>query len=247
MNILFVAPALPNIDAIPETRAITSTHKAHVLSGQVTLADLYSAVTNNEYDAIHFVSHVSADMKQLDTLMLSDGEHLDLKGAVRLVKLANAKLVVFSMCLASRFATYLVKQGVPCVIYTTVEIEDDSAWELPTAFYEQCRRAERSGKPLDFRALFDMVDGADGTYGIVSSGTYYNGLLQPIYKALDALTQRVDGLYRILEDQGYSLLGVTGTNNRAWIYVIAAVLILLIIASIITIGDSAVSLWSSMS
>ncbi len=242
MNILFVAPNMTDINAIPEIRAITSTHKAHVLNGQVSLQDVYQAVMNNEYDAIHIVAHMTADTSTLDEIVLSGAHVLDLQAAARVAKLANAKLVVFSSCLASRFATYLTKHGVPCVIFTTVEIADSTAWELPNSFYEQCKRAERKGRLVDYRAVFNSVDSGDGTYGILISDAYYTDMLQPINEALGALTKRVDDLYKILEEQGYPMPYIPTQRRRIVTAIIVAIVAVFFVASIITIISSLVQI-----
>lgn len=243
MNILFIAPEMHNINAVPEIRAITQTHKTHLLNGVVTLQDIYQAARYQEFDAVHIVGHMGSTSDRLDEIVLSNNEVLDLASMSRVAKLANARLVVFSSCLAARFATYLTKHGVPCCIYTTVQIDDATAWELPNSFYEHCKRTERQGKPLDFRAIFNAVDSGDGTYGILMSEGYYTDILQPIHEALDALTKRVDDLYRILEEHGYSLPNITGTPNRLITILLIVIAATVIIASTITIGES---LWHLM-
>lgn len=235
MNILFVAPQMQDINAIPEIRSITSTHKTYVLNGFVTLQDIYGAVNHNEFDVIHIVAHMKAQHDRLDEIVLSGNDTLDLQSAARVAKLANARLVVFSSCLAARFATYLTTHGVPCVIFTTVEIEDKTAWELPNSFYEQCKRSERQGKSVDFRGIFSSVDSGDGTYGILVSNKYYADLLQPINEALGALTKRVDDLYRILEDYGYTMPTFGGRHRRLVNIFLTVVIALVMIASLITI------------
>jgi len=237
---------MQDINAIPEIRAITSSHKTHVLNGTVTLQDIYQAATYQEYDVIHIVAHMHSQYDRLDEIVLSGSHVLDLQSATRIAKLANARLVMFSACLAARFATYLVKHGVPCVVYTTIAIEDATAWELPNSFYEQCKRAERSNKIIDFRAVFNSVDSGDGTYGVLISDGYYADLLQPIYEALGALTKRVDDLYRILEEHGYTIPNLAGTPRRVMTALLVAIAVLIVAASAITIGESVWSILLSM-
>lgn len=198
MRILLIAPDQPGINAIPEIRVITAAHTTHVLNGPVTIKDIYAAVSANEYDIIHFAGHIRGDYGELDELQLSNGEYMDLDSATRMAKLGKAKLVLFNICLASRFATFMIRNGVPCVVFTTVEIEDYTAWELPCTFYEECRRAERLGTPLDFKRIFDTVDSGDGRYSIIFSQDSYISMFQlatkPMWTALEELKRATEQL-----------------------------------------------------
>jgi hypothetical protein len=196
VNILLIAPNMQSINAIPEIRTITALHKTHVLNGNVSVQDIYAAVSNNEYDVLHFATHIHGDTARLDEMLLSNDETLDLNSATRFARLANARLVMFNICLASRFATYMVRNRIPCVVYTTVAIEDRSAWELPCAFYEQVKRSEKLGGTVDFKSIFDSVDDGDGTYGILYSADFYVSLIQmamsPMWEALEQIKKQTD-------------------------------------------------------
>lgn len=236
MNILLIAPNMSTIDTIPEIRTITALHKTHVLNGNVTAQDIYAAVSNNEYDALHFATHIKDDPKLLDEILLSNGETLDLNSATRFARLANAKLVMFNICLAARFATYMVRNRIPCVVYTTVAIEDRSAWELPCAFYEQCKRAEKAGQVIDFRAIFDLVDDGDGTYGILNSGDYYVSLIQlamtPMWEAIEQVRKQTEKLIEEVGELGKKVDylerrvdGIPARERPAWLTILIVVLI----------------------
>lgn len=112
MRILLIAPDQPGINTISEIRTITAVHQTHVLNGPVTAKDIYDAVSKNEYDVIHFAGHVHGDYHELDRLGLSGGETLDLDSATRFAKLGKAKLVLFNICLAARFASFMIKNGI---------------------------------------------------------------------------------------------------------------------------------------
>lgn len=198
MNILLVAPGISDINSVPEIRTITAAHRTTVYNGVVTVQDLYSAVTNNSYDVIHFATHMEADETSLDEILLSNDERLDLNGATRIAKLGKVKLVMFNVCMASRFASYMVRNKIPCIIYTTVAIADHSAWELPAAFYEECRRAEKENRLVDFKEIFDSVDSGDGRYGILVSAEYIANIIQaailPMWEAITKLREQTEKL-----------------------------------------------------
>lgn len=225
-----------NIDTIPEIRTITAQHKTHVLNGSVTAQDIYAAVSNNEYDALHFATHIRNEPRLLDEIMLSNGETLDLNSATRFARLANARLVMFNTCMAARFATYMVRNRIPCVIYTTVAIEDRTAWELPCAFYEQCKRAEKSGQAIDFKAIFDLVDDGGGTYGILNSGDYYVSLIQlamtPMWEAVEQIRVQTEKLIAEVGELGKKVDylerrvdGLPAKERPAWLTILIVVLI----------------------
>lgn len=203
MNILLIAPNLADINSVPEIRAITTAHRTTVYNGNVTVQDLYNAVTNNNYDVIHFATHMEGDEASLDEILLSNGERLDLNGATRIAKLGKVKLVMFNVCMASRFAAYMVRNKIPCIIYTTVAIEDRSAWELPAAFYEEIRRAEKEAKLVDFKEVFDSVDSGDGKYAIMVSTEYFATIIQtaimPMQDAINKLRQQTEKLVEDME------------------------------------------------
>lgn len=198
MNILLVAPGMADINAVPEIRTITAAHRTHVYNGKVTLQMLFDTVSRNEYDVMHIAGHMVEDTSSLDEIVLSDGDKLDLVAATRIAKLGKVKLVVFNVCMAARFATYMVRNNIPCVIYTTVAIEDNSAWELPAAFYEECRRGEVAKSVLDFKTTFDAVDSGDGKYAILVGADYIINLVQtaikPMWEALERLKTQTEKL-----------------------------------------------------
>lgn len=235
MNILLIAPTIPNINAVPEIRAITSAHRTHVLNGPVTVQDLYAAVTNNAYDVIHFATEMEGDTSSLDEIILSETDRLDLNGATRIAKLGKVKLVMFNVCLAARFATYMIKNHVPVVIYTTVAIEDQSAWELPAAFYEECRRAERIDADVDFKEIFDTVDSGDGKYSILVGGDYVIDLVQtailPMRDAIERLKAQTDKIVDDVERLAVSQNKFESKDRRRialaiWLFAVACAVII---------------------
>jgi hypothetical protein len=188
VRILLIAPNQPDINAIPEIRALSDTHQTTVLNGHVSSQDIYSYIKNRAYDIIHFATHQAADENTYDKILLSGGETLDLAGVTHIVKLASASLVFFNLCNASRFAAYLVRHGVPACIYTTIALKDSVAWQTPWHFYEEVRRQEAVSKPVEFRRIFDLTDPGDGVYGWNSGIDYYLGAVESIQTTLKALT-----------------------------------------------------------
>lgn len=236
MNILLVAPNMSNINSVPEIRTITATHRTHVLNGNVTIQDIYSAVTNSSFDVLHFATHMEDDTSTLDEILVSNGERLDLIGATRIAKLGHVKLVMFNVCMASRFAAYMVRNKIPCIIYTTVAIEDRIAWELPAAFYEECRRAENGNRPVDFKEIFESVDSGDGRYAILVGTEYFATLIQtailPMWDAVNKLKQQTEKLISDVELLATSRDRLEDKDRKRiavaiWLFITACIVVIL--------------------
>lgn len=236
MRILLVAPGVANVNSIPEIRMITRGHRTQVLNGNVTVQDLYAAVTNDSFDCIHFATHMEDDTSTLDEIILSDNERLDLNGATRIARMGKARLVMFNVCLAARFAAYLVKNRVPVVIYTTVAIEDRSAWELPCAFYEECKRIENEHGSMDFKAIFDSIDNGDGKYSILVGSDYVIDIVQtailPMKDAIEHLKIQTEKLVEDVERLTASRHKLDSVDKRRivwaiWLFAIACIVIII--------------------
>jgi hypothetical protein len=196
MRILLIAPDQPDINSIPEIRRLSEMHTTHVFNGPVSYDDLLDAVRHNEYDAIHFATHIRADdYRKLNSMALSGRDYIDLNRAVQLCKLGKTKLAFFNLCLAARFGAYLAQRAaVPFVIFTTVEIQDDHAWSTAVSFYERCRRVELSGQPMDYKELLESVDSGDGLYYWAAATDYYGHLLKPLKDTLFEIQQQLQAL-----------------------------------------------------
>lgn len=184
-----IAPDQPNINTVPEIRSLTDTHQTTVLNGRVSSQDIHSYIKTSTYDIVHFACHQAADETTYDRILLSEGETLDLAGVTHIAKLSNAHLIFFNLCNASRFASYLVRHGVPACIYTTIALKDANAWQTPWHFYEEVRRQEKARTPVEFRRIFDQIDPGDGIYGWNSGIDYYFNAIEAIQATLRMLTE----------------------------------------------------------
>jgi hypothetical protein len=206
----------------------------------VRYEDLHEACRRNEYDCIHYATHMAAGPDKLDELSLSNSETVDLSEAALLSKMSGAKLVFFNLCLAARFGSYLVQHGTPAVIYTTVEIADDTAWSTPVAFYDRCRRGELAGHAIDYREVLESVDSGTGYYGWAVGTSYYGSLLRPMREAIDEIKKQILTILTTLEHHG-ELLGiaqpVSMLRSRFTWWVLAGFgLLMLLSSAIVTIG-----------
>ena len=189
MRILLIAPDQPDINNIPEIRALSDTHQTTVLNGRVSNQDIYNYIGRSAYDVVHFATHQAATEDAFDKILLSNGELLDLAAVTHIAKLSNARLIFFNLCNASRFAAYLVRHGVPACIYTTLALKDSNAWQTPWHFYEEARRQEKVNPHVELRRIFDQVDPGDGIYGWNSGMDYYLSTIEDIQSTLARLIE----------------------------------------------------------
>ncbi len=163
MRILLIAPSqkgssVPRLDTLPEIRAIVSRHQTTLLLDNVTLQSIYSSVENEQYDIVHFAGHSFQN-----GVWINDSEVLDLEDCAQIARTADAKLVFFNGCDSASIASYLIRHGVPYSIYTTAQLEDRTAWQMPNTFYSILSRTD------DFVAAYVKADGGSGLYGLVVS------------------------------------------------------------------------------
>ena len=250
MNILLIAPDQPGINNVPEVRKMSEMHRTHVFNGTVSYEDLHDAVRNNAYDVIHFATHMRASMEELDSMALSGDDYIDLDRAVTLCKLANAQIAVFNLCLAARFAAYLIHRGIPFTIYTTVEIKEHEAWTLPVTFYERVRRIERTGGTIDFHDILESINTGNGIYHWAASVQYFVALIRPIESRVEALAKQLIKIAEIVAHHG-ELLGSRSTilpvrNRTLLVAVLVFAVSVVTIASLISVYDSIATLLSGL-
>lgn len=244
MNILLIAPDQPGINNIPEVRNMSEMHRVHVFNGTVDFESLHDAVRHNSYDAIHFATHMKADATALDIMALSSDDYIDLDRAVSLCKLANARIAVFNLCLAARFAAYVVHRGIYFAIYTTVEIPDVDAWTLPVSFYERVRRAERQNTTtIDYYEILESINTGNGVYHWTASTNYFAGLITPIESKIDALVTQIERIIEIVNRHS-DMLGSSGnlvrlpTNRKPIIWGVIIIVAIITLASLISLSDT---------
>ncbi|CAN5442041.1 hypothetical protein BH10CHL1_BH10CHL1_18020 [soil metagenome] len=205
MKILLIVPDQPGINNIPEVRAITSLGRTVVLSGTVTVADVYQQARYAKFDIIHFATHGDESNQ-----MLSNGEAMSPEDVAQCGRQCGAHLIFFSSCRSGLFASYVTRHGVRYAVHTNIELKDRDAWKLPSAFYDILNEAENAGKALDYVQAFLQADSGDGSYGLAMpldiesvAGPLLNQL-RITASEVDSLTTKVNKITWLL--YGYGLI-----------------------------------------
>lgn len=157
MKILIVAPSLGGVDAVGEVRRISQYHDVVTLYGTVTADDVYRAVQEKPFDALHFATHGGPDGVQL-----SDGI-LDAETIAQFLRLRESKGLFLSSCDTGKIAAYAVQHGAVWAISSEVELPDADAWKLAAAFYSH----QRNGHAKDFVGAFVLADSGNGEYSLM--------------------------------------------------------------------------------
>lgn len=238
MKILLIAPKHRTLDQIPEIRQLTSLHRTTVMNGDITVQDIFDEVRDYEYDIIHFATHLTNESH--DEMYISDSETMNLVDTENILKLGKVKLVFFNFCNSARFATYVTNRGIPCAIYTTIEIPDRTAWRFPLAFYEQLKRKEID-KLFSFLDIYEAAAPSDGTYGWVAGTQYYRDIFGLLKDAIKNLENKIDLLSELVSEHAV-ILGAsditTKVTNKFVLIPVALLITLILVASIITIYQS---------
>lgn len=238
MKILLIAPSHNSLEQFPEIRQLTSMHRTTVLNGDISVQGIFDAVRINDYDIVHFATHISSN--ELDKMYISDSETLSLVDTENILKLAKCKLVFLNFCESARFATYLTNRGVDCAIYTTINIEDRLAWRFPIAFYEQLKRYEND-ELFSYMEIYEKSAPSDGTYGLVAGVKYYNAFFSKLREAIAELKNEIIKLNKMVSEHAI-LLGaadfVNTIRNRYIIGVVVLFVFILLLASGMTIWQN---------
>lgn len=238
MKVLLIAPNHKTLDQIPEIRQLTSLHRTTVLNGDITVQDIFDEVRDYEYDIIHFATHLVSD--EHDAMYINEEETLNLVDTENILKLGKSKLVFFNFCNSARFATYVTNRGIPCAIYTTIEIPDKLAWRFPIAFYEQLKRKE-GDKIFSLLDVYESSAPSDGTYGWVAGTQYYRDVFGLLKDAIKDLEAKIDLLSELVSEHAL-ILGAgdiaTKVKNKFVIIPVILFILLITIASTVTIYQS---------
>jgi hypothetical protein len=191
MRILLIAPDQPNLESQPEIRLLTELHHTHVLSNGVKVKEIIDAARQNHYDVIHIATHMEAPPESYDTVALSGGARLSLQDMAQVCRLSGGTLCFFNFCAAARFGAYVSKNSPTAAIFTTVYIQDDTAWRLPLEFYTRCQAEEKIVGLMDYREVFESVNDNSGIYAWAASAKYYASLFGPINESIQQLDRRM--------------------------------------------------------
>lgn len=212
MNILLVAPEIPNVDSVPEIRVLGGQHRVLVLSGKVAVQDVYQEARRLNYDAIHFATHGSPDGVKLGVMetITPDGtiqrreEWLTEVDILQISKLSKARLVFFNACNTSKLASYLVGHGILYAISATTTIEDNDAWKFPLAFYEHItQQPSREHDMINYALAFEKTSDGTGLYSFYVNVQEY--LSRPTEVEFKELVNHVGQLQTDLKLVGQSL------------------------------------------
>lgn len=197
MRILLVAPTDNSIQPTSEIRTLSSMHKVYLLNGVVTQEDVYAAANNNQFDAIHFLTHGSSEV-----LALSEGAFMKADDVVAVTRQSQAKIVFINACDTAKIGNAVVAKTDASVISTSVDIDDSEAWKLPMTFYTNINRREQLNHITDHHRMyveqFLESDAGDGTYGISINPRDYLERVNSasIVETLSALQGSLDSVSR---------------------------------------------------
>jgi len=198
VRILLIAPNSPDINTVPEIRTITSRHHTTVLNGAVTpqTIDQYA---RQGYAAFHFAGHSSPDHVEL-----SCGTTLEADDIVRFARMAGAKMLFFNSCEAGRLAAYAVAHGMEYVIACTIKLDDDVAWEFPSAFYNSLA----NGAWRDILAAYRAADSGNGEYTLAVAPAFLGDMSDQI----NELKAKVKGTVSVSATMMRLMVGTTALS-----------------------------------
>jgi hypothetical protein len=167
VRVLIVAPDSPHIDSIVEVRRIQTWHDCSVLYGTVTVEDIFRLCQEKAFDVLHFAAHGGPDGIQLSNNVVLTDE--DIAQAVRL---RETKGVFLNSCRTGRIASYVVRHGATWAISSEIDLPDNVAWKLASAFYGH----QRNGASKDFVGAYVLADSGDGEYSLAVNPTWIQDL-----------------------------------------------------------------------
>jgi hypothetical protein len=163
IRILLVCPDVPGVDAIPEVRRIQAWHDCSTLYGNVTVEDVYRLCQEKQFDVIHFATHGGPDGIQLSKGVTMTSEEIS-----QCLRLRETKGLFLNACRTGRVASYAVRHGATWAISSEIDLPDDQAWKLASAFYSH----QRNGNAKNFVGAYILADSGDGEYTLTVSPTW---------------------------------------------------------------------------
>ncbi len=139
------------------------------LYGTVTADDIYRAVTEKQFDVLHFATHGGPEGVQL-----SGGVVLPPDDIAQFVRLRESVGVFFSACQTGRLAAYCTNHGARWAISAEVDLLNVDAWKMAAAFYSH----QRNGHSKDFVGAYRLADSGDGDYSLQVSAEWLQLLMQ---------------------------------------------------------------------
>lgn len=201
LRALFInSPVFSGIDPTPEIERLSRRLNTVIVSDGLSFGKLFDICKYEEFDIIHFACHAVVDdegcysellldvdpsvtgddIRTIRNAQASPSEHRRVRPLVQtlkrdqvlqLVKLSKAKLGFFNACNSAYIANYCVSLGLESAVFTTVDIPDSRAWEIPSLFYESLHRQSQSQTSISYRSAFSYAvsSNPDGRYGWAES------------------------------------------------------------------------------
>jgi hypothetical protein len=157
IRILLVCPDVEGVNAIPEVRRISAWHDCSTLYGVVTVEDIYRLCQEKAFDVIHFATHGGPD-----GVLLSNGVVMSAEDIALCLRLRETKGVFLNACRTGKIAAYVVRHGATWAISSEIDLPDDQAWKLASAFYSH----QRNGNAKNFVGAYILADSGDGEYNL---------------------------------------------------------------------------------
>jgi hypothetical protein len=151
------------VDAIPEVRRIQAWHDCSTLYGTVTTEDVYRLCQEKQFDVLHFATHGGPEGVQLSNGVIMTSEEIS-----QCLRLRETKGLFLNACRTGRVASYAVRHGATWAISSEVDLPDDQAWKLASAFYSH----QRNGNAKNFVGAYILADSGDGEYTLTVSPTW---------------------------------------------------------------------------
>lgn len=204
-KILLIAPdipSLPRLRTASEVSAIQRYHDTRLLSGVVRSEDVTSAITEDDYHIIWFISHGTAEGVCLTNEMLS------IEGLIQYAKSDTVELVVFNTCESEPLALRVAGEAAVNVICTIATSESGDTVKL---YNEDAVRlgqllAVKLTEDIDYRDAYDAVSSGSSLYrfyGIHSTRSAYrntvsgNGVSKSLGDDVEELKAAVFGRYGV--------------------------------------------------
>jgi hypothetical protein len=144
-------------------RRIQAWHDCSTLYGNVTVEDVYRLCQEKQFDVIHFATHGGPDGIQLSKGVTMTSEEIS-----QCLRLRETKGLFLNACRTGRVASYAVRHGATWAISSEIDLPDDQAWKLASAFYSH----QRNGNAKNFVGAYILADSGDGEYTLTVSPTW---------------------------------------------------------------------------
>lgn len=225
MKLLLIAPDQPNLLLVPEVREITATHHAVVLNGKVTVKDVFDACKQQGlgFKTLHFSGHGSDE-----GLELSNGEVLTPKELGQLCRMAKIEIIFLNACNTGVSASYATRHGARYAIFGIRELEDDTAWQMPLAFYN----ALRNGHSEDVVGALEVADDGSAYYGWTVSPSFLSSLILELKIATEQLLRLEK---QILDSTSDETFKITRSNvakiTSLYLFIVTVLVVAIFIAA----------------